>query len=280
MVEAIATTYTIDYPESDGKPVGETDVHRRELLYTAETLERYFAARNDVYVSGNLLFYYEEGNPAAVVSPDVFVVFGPAPGLRRTYKLWQEKYAPSFVLEVSSRDTRFEDRGTKRALYAELGVQEYLLFDPEGEYLKPPLQGYTLVGGEYQPMSRMADGAIYSRTLDLTLRKQGLELHLYRVAGDRILRTNELEAAYLAGVARAEYETQRAEHETQRAEHEAQRAEYEAQRAESEAQRAESEAQRAESEAQRAESEAQRASTAEEEVARLRAEIERLRGGV
>ncbi len=45
-----------------------------------ETPERHFRDVPDIYVSGNLMFYYEEGNPAAVVSPDVFVVKGCAKG--------------------------------------------------------------------------------------------------------------------------------------------------------------------------------------------------------
>jgi len=145
MTDAVIASPIIEYPESDGKPVGETDVHRREILHTIETLERHFRDAPDIYVSGNLMFYYEESNPSAVVSPDVFVVKGVRKGLRRTYKLWEEGVAPCVLIEMTSRSTRLEDKGNKRALYALLGVREYFLFDPLGEYLKPPLQGFTLV---------------------------------------------------------------------------------------------------------------------------------------
>ena len=66
----------IEYPERDGRPIAESDVHRRELLHTIAMLDLLFAGQADVYISGNLMFYYEEGNPSAVVSPDVFVVNG------------------------------------------------------------------------------------------------------------------------------------------------------------------------------------------------------------
>jgi Uma2 family endonuclease len=118
MSESVIASPIIEYPESDGKPVGETDVHRREILHTIETLERHFRNVPDIYVSGNLMFYYEEGNPSAVVSPDVFVVKGVRKGLRRTYKLWDEGVAPCVVIEMTSRSTRLEDKGNKRALYA------------------------------------------------------------------------------------------------------------------------------------------------------------------
>jgi hypothetical protein len=38
----------IEYPESDGKPLGETDAHRREILAIISMLELYFAAHADV----------------------------------------------------------------------------------------------------------------------------------------------------------------------------------------------------------------------------------------
>ena len=54
------------------------------------------------------------------------------------------------VFEITSRVSRLEDLGIKRAVYAMLGVQEYFLYDPLGEYLRPLLQGYLLQEEEYQ----------------------------------------------------------------------------------------------------------------------------------
>jgi hypothetical protein len=67
---------TMVYPSSDGLPMAETDFQRRSLMYAVDALDVYFQDREDVYVSGNLFIYYEEGNPKAVVAPDVFVVIG------------------------------------------------------------------------------------------------------------------------------------------------------------------------------------------------------------
>ncbi|MFN8568809.1 MAG: Uma2 family endonuclease [Kouleothrix sp.] len=200
----------LEYPESDGKPMGETDVHRREIAQIIEMLTIYFQSVADVYVSGNLMFYYEQGNPSAVVSPDVFVVKGVPKGLRRTYKLWEERQAPCAVFEISSRATRLEDKGNKRALYAMLGVREYFLFDPLAEYLKPPLQGFRLVGEEYVPIDQADDDALISQELGLRLSSAGSELRLVDIASDQpLLRPAELEAARQAEAAarqRAEQE--------------------------------------------------------------------------
>ena len=88
----------IHYPKRDGKPMAETDVHIDVLIYLREALRDYFRNEPQVYVAGNMLFYYEEGNPAACVAPDVFVVQGVAKGERRTYKLWEEGQPPSVHL--------------------------------------------------------------------------------------------------------------------------------------------------------------------------------------
>ncbi len=257
MAEVITAPAVIEYPESDGKPVGETDVHRREILHIVETLDRHFRNVPDIYVSGNLMFYYEEGNPSAVVSPDVFVVKGVRKGLRRTYKLWEEGVAPCVVIEMTSRSTRLEDKGNKRALYAMLGVREYFLFDPLGEYLKPPLQGFTLVDGEYAALPFEADGGIISRELGLKLYRDDTMLRLIDLAtGQEVVRTEHLSVALQDALARA------------------QQAQEQARLAEEQARRAEEQARLAEEQARR-EAEARRA--AEAELERLRAELQRLR---
>ncbi len=275
----------IYYPESDGKPVGETEFHVMALLGLLQTLRTHYRLDDHVYVGGNMLFYYVEGNPAEFKVPDVFVVKGIAKQMRRTYKLWEEQVAPCVIFEITSRGTRREDFGAKRALYERLGVREYYLFDPMAEYLRPPLQGFTLAVGRYQPLTPQEDGTIWSQELGLDLRPEGATLRLFDPFANKPLPTMD-EAVNLMADAletaksemqRAQNEAQRAEAEAQRAEAEAQRAEVEAQRAEVEAQRAEVEAQRAEVEAQRAEVEAQRAAAAEARSSQLEAEIERLR---
>lgn len=96
----------IEYPDADGKPMAESDQARKYLTYGTEVLRIYFQDRSDVYVSGNLFIYYEQGNPKAVIAPDVFVVFGVNKGDRRSYKTWEENNkAPDFVLEITSKST-------------------------------------------------------------------------------------------------------------------------------------------------------------------------------
>ena len=180
----------VDYPSSDGQPMAETDHQRTPLTYAVDRLRRHFRNRPDVYVSGNLFIYYEEGNPRAVVAPDVFVVLGADRADRSTYRLWEEPKAPDFVLEITSRSTRREDQVHKRELYRSLGVREYWQFDPTNDYLRPPLQGLELVAGDYRrlPARELEGGmpALASVVLGLELRltERGLRLHDPRTGKD------------------------------------------------------------------------------------------------
>src|SRR5438876_10718276 len=117
----------VHYPESDGRPMGETDIHRDAMVRHIELLRHYYDGQQ-VYVSGDLLVYYEQGNPKKFVVPDAFVVKGINPGQRRVYKTWVERKAPDAAIETTSRKTKKKDTTFKPDLYARLGITEYLLF--------------------------------------------------------------------------------------------------------------------------------------------------------
>ncbi len=185
----------ITYPSSDGLPMAESDFQRGPLMYAVEALRIYFRDRPDVYVSGNLFIYYEEGNPQAVVAPDVFAVFGASNQDRMIYRLWEEPAALQWVMEITSRSTRGEDQRTKRALYAQLGVQEYWQYDPTGDYLDPQLQGFRLEGTRYESITDelLPDGvrALHSEVLGLDIRLEGGRMYFYDVERDEKLLTHE-----------------------------------------------------------------------------------------
>jgi Uma2 family endonuclease len=166
------------YPESDGKPRAETEVHIDAVIYVREALKDYFRSAPDIYVNSNMLLYYEEGNPSACVAPDVFVVKGVPKHERRIYKLWEELQPPTVIFEITSRGTRLEDLGTKRALYELLGVQEYFLYDPLGEYLHPALQGYLRHVGEFQRSVPNSEGRFVSEALGVELQLEHGRLRL------------------------------------------------------------------------------------------------------
>jgi Uma2 family endonuclease len=228
---AIPSQPSVLYPESDGKPMGETDFHRKEIIDLLVALEERYSSHPDVYVAGDLFLYDQQGDPRSVICPDVFVVFGVPRGNRRVYKLWEEGRAPSLVIEVTSLSTREEDLGLKRERYARLGVEEYFLHDPFAEYLAPSLQGFYLVGGRYRPIAPATDGSLPSAVTGLVLRTEGEALRLFEAAtGERLLTVEEMRDAWReaeAHAARAQIHAAQAEVQAMEAEARAEAAEEE-----------------------------------------------------
>lgn len=196
----------IYYPESDGEPMGETDTHINLLTYLREALLDYFRDEPHVYVAGNLFVYYEEGDPTKVVAPDTFVVKGAPKRIRRIYQVWKEHKGPDVVFELTSRSTRKKDLGPKKEIYEMLGVEEYFVFDPLGEYLEPRLVGFRLA--EWKKYRRIeGEEPLVSRVLGLELRAEGDMLRLVDpVTGKKLLTPLEAQEAY-----RAEAQARRAE---------------------------------------------------------------------
>lgn len=245
---AIPLENEIFYPESDGKPIAETELHIEELIYVWQALKGHFEDEDDVFVGANLFLYYRKGDPSAVVAPDDFVVKGvpkllPGNRRRKKYLLWEEGKVPCFVLEITSESTRVEDIEKKR-IYEKLGVEEYFQYDPFGEYMTPRLQGFRLVEGRYRPLPPNSDGSLLSHSTGV----------VFFIEGDQLCLT---EAAPGALLLRGEEER-------------------EARRQAEEKAAAEAEARRQAEE--RAASEADLRRNAEEEVRALKEQLKRLRG--
>jgi Uma2 family endonuclease len=179
----------IEYPESDGKPMAETDFHRDWMAGLIRMLKSFFLGKW-VYVSGNLLVYYVEGNPKKSVAPDVFVVKNSDPRRRRIFKIWEEGVGPAFIMEVTSKKTRRQDLGAKKEIYAQLKIAEYFLYDPLAEWLKPALQGFRLVNGEYAQIESNEDGSLLSEQLGITFRLEDGDLALFDTATGRRLKSS------------------------------------------------------------------------------------------
>ena len=191
-----------DYPESDGQPMAETELHRDLMIDSILTLKARFQDVPAVCVSGNMLMYYVPRDAKKSVAPDVFVTFGIERKQRRIYRIWEEGKPPDFVLEFSSKGTFKNDLGAKKTLYAEvLGIREYFLYDAERKYLPTPLMGFRLVGTEYIPIRPASDGKVFAATLGLSLGLRGDGFGFYDPVAERWLETPMDEAAERAEAA-------------------------------------------------------------------------------
>jgi Uma2 family endonuclease len=202
-MSALLREQEIQYPTSDGQPMAETPEHVQVSIDLIVGLQSRYAAASDSWVGGNFFLFYEKGNPKARVSPDVMLAKGVARWNRPNYLVWEEK-PPSLVAEVTSRKTRHKDLGLKKSIYERIGAEEYILFDPFGEYLRPQLQGFRLLRERYQSIPMAEDGALLSRTTGLRMKPEGQRLRLVdAVTGEPVLWPEEVEAARRDAEARA-----------------------------------------------------------------------------
>ncbi|RKU29672.1 hypothetical protein C6497_05900 [Candidatus Poribacteria bacterium] len=212
-----APTETADlYPESDGKPMAETDLHIQWIIWLRQVLEGYFRQTPDVYLSGNIMMYDIEGPLRTAVSPDILVSFGIGKKARRTYKVWEEGKPPDFVMEFSSKRSYQNDLEGKVAHYAEMGIPEYFLYDVDRRYLPTPLMGFRLVEDAYIEVDPDDDGGLYSEILNLNFHLLDDGIGVY--APDEGV---WLQSPADAAIVRAEHAETRAEQAETRAELEA-----------------------------------------------------------
>ena len=178
MQQKIISAPTPFYPSSDGKPMAETDWHRKLLMALIQIIEHHFREHDDVYVSGDLLIYYKMGDNTKSVAPDVFVVQGVAKKQRGTYLTWEESRTPDFVIELASPSTFRHDLTRKKDLYESiLKVKEYYIYDPLHQ-IQPHFIGFRLVDGVYQEIA-FVNERLPSSVLNLELGERDGTLGIY-----------------------------------------------------------------------------------------------------
>ena len=99
--------------------MAETDLHRQDMTDAIQELEDHFADQPRVYVSGNLLLYYEEGNRRKHVSPDVLVTIGIAKSRPPLLPAVEGGEGPRLHRRDHVEVHRREDMKTKFLLYRE-----------------------------------------------------------------------------------------------------------------------------------------------------------------
>lgn len=210
---SVSSTPEIIYPSSDGQPVAETYDHLYVLLTTLAVMKQYLGDRQAT-VLANQFLYYSQGFPKLRVAPDVMVIFDVATGGRDNYKIWEEVQVPKVIFEMTSAGTKDQDETFKKTLYAQLGVEEYWLFDPKSEWVEKQLRGYRLQGETYLPIEDQI-----SQVLQLRLVAENKLINFYRLdTGEKLLIPDELAQALREEVLAKQEAQKQAEQERQRAE--------------------------------------------------------------
>lgn len=195
----------IIYPDSDGQPMADNTEHFQLIVLIKENLEILFAADENVFVAGDLLWYPVEGDNQLRQAPDVMVAFGRPKGRRGSYQQWREEnIAPQVVFEILYPGNRPSEMAKKFQFYDRYGVEEYYLYDPD----RLDLTGWLRQGEKLAVIDQMSGWVSPRLGIKFELTESGLEL--IRPDGQKFLTSQEL-------AQRAEAESQRAEAESQRA---------------------------------------------------------------
>ena len=266
--EMLATPPDISHLETENDdPVDNLFSEKQQRLLTRSLYAswRGGATPRPFLTMANVGLFYSIHRPAVV--PDVLVSLDvEAPEemwekANRSYMVWVYGKTPEVVVEVVSNRKGGEAEG-KVALYAQIGIPYYIIFDPETQLGSDKLRVLELRIREYVERD------------ELWLPELGLGLMLWNGEFEGTNATwlrwcDEEGRLLLTGVERAEREQSRANEAQHQADEERQRAN-EAQRQASE------ERQRADEERQRADEERQRANEAQRQVDEERQRAERL----
>ena len=237
------------YPHRDGAHA-QSCYHGSVRAYLGSTMRARYAHRQDVLVAVDQGFFFEQGNPSAVVAPDLMVVFGAPDGDRLSYKLWEEPKVPDFALEVLSNKTWQKDVEVKPGLYRDLGVREFWTLDVFGK-LPDQMTGFRMNStGAYEPIPALPSGGYASEVLGLELLEYHGSFRFRDMETGRILpdytESERLRKAAEARAKAADAEAKAAEARAKAADAEAKAAEARAKAADAEAKTAEAQAKAAE----------------------------------
>jgi Uma2 family endonuclease len=214
---SLQTTLEVEYPETDGQPMGETEWHIHWIIRLRDLLKTRYRDQK-VLVASDMFVYYEEGVPRRCFAADAMVVKDCDPYPRPVFKIWEEGRVPCAIFEIVSASTRTEDLDSKPGIYERLGVGDYFLYDPLGEEIRPQLQGFRLSSDGYEPIRPDDAGRLHSVELGIWLRVEDGDLVLYDVVtGKKLLTEAEREHAALEAE-RSALESERAAREAAEAE--------------------------------------------------------------
>ncbi len=166
------------YPEEER--VGEEMLQRWIAELLRPLLERFLNApgRGDPsFVGADQFVYYRQFDPHRRFAPDVYVLPEVPPGTRvRSWKVWEAKKAPSFVLEVATSDW-LKDYVDAPERCAEAGVEELVVFDPS--WTERPggagarWQVYRRVADAFECVERHDRDRVYCSSIKAWLRTVG-----------------------------------------------------------------------------------------------------------
>ncbi len=186
--------------ERETQTLGGNQTHASAGINLFQTLRTYAARMGVIWLVRfeAELRYPRANGTTGTFYPDVLMVPKVKIAGEEPYEVQVVGRPPTLVVEIASNKTVQRDVGPKRQAYAEMGVEEYVTFDPrEGRGLA--LHGYRLVGqGRYRQIPPDPEGGLWLNTIGLRIQAEepiqalnGPLLRLTTRAGERLLHSDE-----------------------------------------------------------------------------------------
>lgn len=164
----------------------ESTLHYLQLALLVSCLDWLWRDRTDYFIGANLTIYFSRQQliNRDFRGPDFFLVRNTSKRPRKSWVVWEEegKY-PDLIIELLSNSTAETDKTTKKNLYQDqFRTQEYFWFSPDDL----ELNGFKLVGQEYQEIIPNTAGLLKSEVLGLFLGIYQEKLRYFTLEGDLI----------------------------------------------------------------------------------------------
>jgi Uma2 family endonuclease len=201
------------YPVEDD--VGEHEIQTYILELLRPLIEGYLAARDTrAHVGSDQFIYWAQHEPTKCVAPDIYVLPGvPQDIAIDVWKIWERGVVPTFALEVVGRDPE-KDYVQSPRRYAELGVEELVIFDPFPSDERRVFQLFRRARGSLRLIEATDGDRVRSKILGCHIRVAGSGAATrLRIAtgrhGEELFPTAEEAALVVAEAAQAEAEAER-----------------------------------------------------------------------
>src|SRR6185312_17210676 len=119
-----------DFHQTMEDLMGESSLHAELIHYLVEVL-RWLFHEQTCAIFENINLYYTAEPKEYPVTPHIAVIKGAAYQHLRSWTIDEDGPAPHVVFEIASHETWRNDLHEKPYRYANMGIQEYYLYDAE-----------------------------------------------------------------------------------------------------------------------------------------------------
>ena len=179
----------VQYPESSELPGSEDSRHSSAVISLRNALEHHFRNRPDVFVSGRLGIWVEDGTERGVVQPDVIVTLATLRGERGWYYVWVEGKPPDFACDVISGAFGDDWEYGPRIEWGNIGIPETLVYDPGYNGAPSRMRMRRLEHGDYVDVAPNERGEFESRILGLGFQPDGDKVRVRNLESGKLVPT-------------------------------------------------------------------------------------------